>query len=656
MFSKNTKYSFKLIFLSLALFSIFRLATLIIAFKNPLVLPLQDIAKAFYIGLRYDINILMYPLILLVVISHLPWVGVERNRFTRGLVQACAIAVLSLASFSLLVDIENMRTTDERFFITDLAYLQDFRDSFEVMLSGFNLLPYILTWLILTVLLFALVRRMGRDLDSPAPKVSIPARIAGPLGLIILILVTGLSGFSVLRWGDAYFSKYKKLNELALNGPYVLYYSYRHIDSETKSGNASLGSGTGEEAAAVTRKLLADDQFSFVPSGESPIMRKLSGNSTYRPRNIILIIMESFSTNSIGAFGAKKSLSPFFDKLAAKGLLFTNFYANGHRTNKGLPAILMSYPDFTPGQGVMRSIAYRHKQFSSLADLFKKKGFFNYYVTGGRLDFDNQDGFMRKHGFDRLVGFTDFNIFTESEKKGSTWTLPDEVIFDHAHETFQELSSNNRQFLGVVLTLSNHRPYMLPAHFAQTGPDLSQEERAFLYSDWALEQFMAKAEKSGYSKNSIFVITADSGLPEDFLESEEHRKFHIPLLLYAPGLIEPGKNSTLGSQVDLMPTLLHLAGLQAPFESFGKSLLAKSDVRFAIAKKDITYHILRDGLYIKTDLMNNIPRVFDLEGAVPSKGNETREERTRRIIDESRMFVITAQNLVRQPAVSVTAK
>ncbi len=639
MFSNNTKYSFKLVILSIGLFSFFRLITLLVAFDAPLSLPLAEILQAFYIGLRYDINVLMYFLVPIIIMSNMPWIGPEDKRSARITISVITIIVLSLCSFSLLIDVENMRVINERFFMADLEYLQDTQDSFEVMVSGFNLVQYTVIWLLVTGVLIWLVRRAGKALEARSSSPSVFAKIIGPLVLITVILAVGLSGFTTLRWGNAYFSKHQKLNELALNGPYVLYYSYRHIKKQQREGIAALGAGSREEAVEKARQLMAGDPFVFVDDGKDTFKRELSGNTVFKPYNIVLIIMESFSANYIGALGAENSLSPYFDRLADKGLLFTNFYANGHRTNRGLPAILMSYPDYLPGESFMRSIAYRHKQFSSLADMLKKKGFYNYYVTGGRIGFDNQEGFMRKHGFDRLVGFTDFNIFTESEKKGLTWTVPDEVIFDHAHNTFMELSRKKQNFLGVVLTLSNHRPFMLPEHYMKTAPDISKEQLVFMYSDWALGQFMAQAEKSEYFNNTIFVITADTGLPGDFLEADGHKKFHIPLLLYAPGLIEPGENNTLGSQLDLMPTLLQLTGLKAPFEGFGKSLLSKSEPRFSISKEGLTYHILRDGLYIKTEFMGSDPRVFDYGTQISSAGPKEKKELVNRIIYDSRMFV-----------------
>lgn len=648
MFSNNTKYSFKLVILSIGLFSFFRLITLLVAFNDPLSLPLAEILQAFYIGLRYDINVLMYFLVPLIIISHLPWVGSEDNRFSRIAISAITIIVLSLCSFSLLMDVENLRTVNERFFMADLEYLQDTQDSFEVMISGFNLIPYTIIWLLITAVLIWLVRRAGKGLIAPNSSPSVIAKIMGPLVLITVILTVGLSGFTTLRWGNAYFSKHQKLNELALNGPYVLYYSYRHIKKQQTEGIAALGAGSREEAVEKARQLIAGDPFIFVDGGEGIVTRELSGDPVFKPYNIVLIIMESFSANYIGALGAENSLTPYFDRLADKGLLFTNFYANGHRTSRGLPALLMSYPDYLPGESFMRSIAYRNKQFSSLADMLKKEGFYNYYVTGGRIGFDNQEGFMRKHGFDRLVGFTDFNIFTESEKKGLTWTVPDEVIFDHAHNTFMELSRKKQNFLGVVLTLSNHRPFMLPEHFMETAPDMSEEQLVFMYSDWALGQFMAEAEKSEYFNNTIFVITADTGLPGDFLEADGHRKFHIPLLLYSPGLIKPGINNTLGSQLDLMPTLLQLIELKAPFEGFGKSLLSKSESRFSISKEGLTYHILRDGFYIKTEFMDSEPRVFDYGTRDASAGPERKKELVNRIIYDSRMFVKASLALLNQ--------
>lgn len=645
MLTQNTKYSLKLALLSLGLFMFFRLVTLFIAFKDPLSLPVAEVLQAFFIGLRYDINVLMYVLVPVIVAAHVPWFGAEDSKLTRRTISTIMVIVLSLCSFSLLLDVENMRTMGTRFYIADLSYLNDLQDSFEVMVSGFNLPLYVFMWLLITGALAWLVHRATRAVTERKSSPSVPAKVLGPLVLILIILAAGLYGFTTLRWGNAYFSRHQKLNELALNGPYVLYYSYCHIKKQQTQGVNALGKGSREQGIHKVRELTASKAFGFLDNGDS-IVRELSGDTSFKPYNIVVIIMESFSANYIGALGASRSLTPDFDRLAEGGLLFTNFYANGTRTNMGLPALLMSYPDYLPGESFMRSIAYRHKQFSSIADMLKDKGYETYYVTGGRIGFDNQEGFMRKHGFDRLVGFTDFNIFTESEKKGLTWTVPDEVIFDHAHKTFTEYARNGRRFLGVVLTLSNHSPFMLPEHYTESAPDIPKEQLAFMYSDWALGRFMEKAGNSEYFRNTVFVITADTGLPDDFLEPEVYRRFHIPLLIYAPGLVSPGRSAVLGSQLDLMPTLMELIGVKAPFEGFGKSLISETDTRFLISKDRLTFHIIRDGLYIKTDFMNDTPRVFPL-GNDAAGPVSTDSSLVKRILNDSRIFVRTSIELLK---------
>lgn len=143
----------------------------------------------------------------------------------------------------------------------------------------------------------------------------------------------------------------------------------------------------------------------------------------------------------------------FFDRLAGDGLLFTNFYANGTRTNKGLSALLFSYPDFLPNEALMRSFTFRNKRFSSLAVLLKIMNYQTYFATGGAIGFDNMEGMLQKNGFDRLVGLSDFDL---SSKRADRWTVPDEVTFDEAHRQFSEFARNGKPFFGVILTLSNH--------------------------------------------------------------------------------------------------------------------------------------------------------------------------------------------------------
>lgn len=633
MFSRDSVYSFRLLSVSVALFTAFRLLTFLLAFDDPFSLPRAQVLRAFLLGVRFDANVLLFLFIPVILASHLPRIGAGRCRATRVLVSWTVGVALSLSSLSQMIDIPNMRTLGNRFFIGDMEYLKDLRESFKVLVPGYNLPLYLAAWLSVCLAIAWLVACASRTAGGGDGRPRWYARVAGPVLMILALLVAGLPEFHTLRWGTAYFSQNRKLNELVMNGPYVLYYSYRGIRKEMAQGRLS-GPAAAGEAVRKARELLSGDRFRFVDPDPGRILRELRGGAEFKPWNVVLVIMESFSAEHIGALGAGRSLTPFFDRLAGDGLLFTGFYANGTRTNKGLSALLFSYPDFLPNEALIRSFASRHRQFSSLAVLLKKKNYQTYFATGGAIGFDNMEGMLHKNGFDRLVGYTDFNL---SSKRADRWTVPDEVTFDEAHRQFSEFARHGKPFFGVILTLSNHTPYVVPEDFSGAPPGSPEMSRAFLYSDWALGRFMERAGESAYFDNTVFVITGDHGVYGDFPMSEGHRRFRTPLLLYAPKLLRPGVSAVLGSQLDLLPTLVDLLAIREPFESFGRSLFSGDGERFSISKDGLMYHLLRDGYYIQTDLAGGEPLVFP--GPPGHRRGRSVDASPERIISDSRLLV-----------------
>ena len=95
-----------------------------------------------------------------------------------------------------------------------------------------------------------------------------------------------------------------------------------------------------------------------------------------------------------------------------------------------------------------------------------------------------------------------------------------------------------------------------------------------MYTDYALGRFFEEASRQPWFDNTVFVITADhcassAGKTEIPLE-----KYHIPALIFAPGLITPQQVDKVISQIDLMPTLFSLLGMDYDSHFFGQDALS----------------------------------------------------------------------------------
>jgi phosphoglycerol transferase MdoB-like AlkP superfamily enzyme len=391
--------------------------------------------------------------------------------------------------------------------------------------------------------------------------------------IFIMMFVLGRGGASgkPISVGEAFFSDSLAQGYLALNGAFAM---SRALIEEPPPLKTFMPQ---EEATSLIQKHLAGNLTRFT-NKDYPLFQ-LGHSSTHKSKpNIVVLMLESWGALHIDAMREQMGLPPLgvtpnFDALAKHGRLYTQFFANGQRSIQGAAAMLSSQPSF-PSMPFLGEGLEQNRQ-SFMGELARAQGYETFFLQSSDRGSLRFDAIASRAGFSTYRGAQDLPNLHEHPKAASTWGTWDHNTFQAAHQLFAKA---RQPFLGFIFSSSTHTPWLIPDQrwHKYTG---SSDQDAYLnslyYADWALGQFIDAAKKAGYYDNTIFVITADH--TNEFVEQVDFvpNLFHIPLLIIGPG-IKSGIDKRLGSQFDVLPTLIDAGGWNSDYAGLGRSLLDDS--------------------------------------------------------------------------------
>jgi phosphoglycerol transferase MdoB-like AlkP superfamily enzyme len=357
--------------------------------------------------------------------------------------------------------------------------------------------------------------------------------------------------------GDAF------ADELAGNGLFTLVAAMNRNELDYMRWYATLPQQEADEVLAslhVERlPLSAQDRPSAMddpPHDELPFSR--------RPRNVVLVTIESLSADYVGAYGARSGLTPELDRIAADGLRFANVFATGTRTVRGLEALSLGTPP-VPGQAIVRRNG--NENLSTLGELLERQGVVPMFIYGGYGYFDNMNSYFRGNDY-VIVDRTDFP--QDSIVFENVWGVADESLYANALAAMNRKAAEGKSFFAQIMTTSNHRPYTYPDGRIDI-PSPGGRHGAVKYTDWAIGQFMREARKQPWFADTLFVFVADHCASVAGKTRLPVAKYRIPLIFYAPDMLEPGVNTDRVSQIDLAPTLIEVMGRNGDDHFFGRS-------------------------------------------------------------------------------------
>lgn len=317
-------------------------------------------------------------------------------------------------------------------------------------------------------------------------------------------------------------------------------------------------------------------------------------------KNVVLIILESFGKAYTG-IGGRNSYTPCLDSLMQRGFVFSNAFANAHRSSDGVPACIAGIPAAMDEAFITSK--YATNTIDALPSLLKPFGYTTSFFHGGSNGTMSFDIFCKSAGFDKYYGRTEYR---NDKDYDGTWGIWDEPYLQYFA---RELEKEKQPFMSAVFTLSSHEPFKLPDHFDNNSiRSLKGIYRGIAYTDLALRKFFNTASKMPWFNNTVFVIAAD----HNFLAAQDPQGYYnagmglyaIPILFYAPNDQNlKGNSRTIFQQIDIMPTVLDYLHYPNPFFAYGKSAFDTTRKSFVFTQMGNHVQLLIDNHIITADNM-----------------------------------------------------
>ena len=525
----------------------------------------------FVAGLRFDISALVYiniPLFILLLLPHNLRSGKKYRKLTNYLFYIVNIPFLLINN----IDIEYYKFTQKR----------STSDLFQLMSLG-NDAKYIIPQFIKyywPISLFSIIQLylLFKVKEIPNYKFSLNLT-AFSKQLLVLVLSSGL--FIISARGGLQLKPINTINAgelcgsqntgLILNTPFCILQSF-------------------DEKELITYNYFNQPELDNIYSPLHTPNSKIIEN-----KNIVILIMESYSKEFIGYHNEGESYTPFLDSLMQHSMVFNNAFANGLKSIEALPAITASIPTLMDNPFITSN--YGQNQFESLASLLKKEGYNTSFFHGGQRGTMGFYSFIHKAGFQEYHGLEEYNNSSDFDGSWGIYDIPFMQYFA------SELNAKKEPFLTTFFSLSSHPPYVLPKNYKHQFEKIGIRE-TIKYTDDALQQFFKNIKDKEWFKNTLFIITADHTSGDNYNKKYKNRigRYSIPLLLFKGDSSIIGEDNSIVQQIDIMPTILEEISYTKPYLAFGKSLF--SDESWAISKSHSGYRFITDQGIINNKLEN----------------------------------------------------
>lgn len=531
-------------------------------------LSAAQVVSAFLVGLRFDVSMAIVMIGLPLILVLLPF-GWSHHRYWQRGWQWFVYLTLVLFVFMMVGDAIYFGNV-HRHVGSEINILANDMDSmvgvalrqYGAALLGFAAGAIAAAWLWHK----ALVALPSKPRSPWLRLLALPFLLFG-----MLVVARGGVDGKPLSVGEAFFSNTPAQGYLALNGAFAV---SRALLEDPPALREFMPAA---QAHALVQGMLSGNGTVF-PEADYPLFRSAVPRAPGKKPNVVVLMLESWGAQHIDALRLARNeaplgVTPNFDALSRTGRLYSRFYANGQRSIQGAEAILASQPTF-PGMPFLGEGIEQNRQ-SFMGELARSQGYETFFLQSSEHGSLRFDAISARAGFGTYRGAEDIANLHETPKPAATWGTWDHNTLQAAHQLF---ASARQPFLGFVFTSTTHTPWLIPDARFEKFKGKSDKElflNTLFYADWALGELIAAAKKAGYYDNTIFVLVADHA--DEFVDNASHvpNLYNVPLLIVGPG-IQPGMDARIGSQFDILPTLVDLCSWQTPYAGLGRSLLDDS--------------------------------------------------------------------------------
>jgi phosphoglycerol transferase MdoB-like AlkP superfamily enzyme len=567
----------KRLFFLLLVFSVYRLIFFLFNFGSFVPGPFYNIFKAFVFGIRFDFIVIFYLNLPLIVLHFIP--GHFKNSITYQRILRYLFVVVNIILLSAnLIDTEYFRFLNRRSGTELIKMLVQSSDTISLLphyIKGYW--HYTILWIVTLWVLwkfFPKLQPVTRDIKL-RPVYAAFLQLATTISILgISFIIARGTETKPVRINTAHKYASPKYIPLLFNTPFVMLNTISQKD------------------------LIKADYFDLKYSEKiySPL-RSYGCNKDFNAQNVIIIILESFSKEFIGALNpAQKGYTPFLDSLINVSLVFDNAFANANRSLDALPAIATSLPPLDSRTFI--TSLYSTNKLEGLAGILRSEGYHTSFFHGGQNGTMGFDYFCKSAGIEEYYGE---NEYPSREDRDGTWGIYDEEFLQFFAD---KLNYFKKPFMSVVFTLSSHEPYPIPEKYKNKF-NRSKEKilNSIAYTDYSLKQFFETASRSNWFTNTLFVICADhTSCPIEKQYGTQIGKYKIPVIYYHPGDTSiRGISHEVTQQIDIFPSVLDYLHYNKKFIAFGYSVFSEEQPKFWFCHNSGIYYIADSAYFLIFD-------------------------------------------------------